>query len=89
MSINGSYKYLYSYENRPLFITNDINMKKKEDNVVDESIKSYQRSRVSYLVNKLGGELSFNHSSVDYIIINFPLDFEQKLLINLENSKFK
>ena len=30
MSIKGSYKYLYSYENRPLFITNDINMKKKE-----------------------------------------------------------
>ena len=31
MSIKGSYKYLYSYENRPLFITNNINMKKKEE----------------------------------------------------------
>jgi hypothetical protein len=37
---------------------------------VEENFKTYKRQQAAFLVNKLGGELSFSHENVSFILVN-------------------
>ena len=37
---------------------------------VEENLKAYMRQQAAFLVNKLGGEWTFSHENVSFILVN-------------------